>query len=99
MRYLVWLLRLVVFLVLLGFAVKNEQPAMLRFYFGYEWNTSLVVLLMFFFIAGTFTGILAMLSTVYRQRRELIALKRESHLEHKTEQTEEILPSAEQPSR
>ncbi|MEK7810872.1 MAG: LapA family protein [Pseudomonadota bacterium] len=98
MRYLVWLLRLVVFLLLLGFAVKNGQPATLRFYFGYEWNTSLVVLLLFFFIAGTLTGILAMLGTVYRQRRESIALKRESRLQDQTEQTEEILPSPDQPS-
>lgn len=98
MRYLVWLLRLVVFLLLLGFAVKNDQPATLRFYFGYEWNTSLVVLLLCFFSAGAVTGILAMLGTVYRQRRASIALKRGAHLQDQTQHTQEILPSPDQPS-
>ena len=48
MRYLVWLLRAVMFLVLLGFAVKNDQPVVLRYFFGYEWQASLVVILLLF---------------------------------------------------
>lgn len=98
MRYLAWMLRLAVFLVLLGFAVKNDQPATLRFYFGYEWDTSLVVLLLFFLFAGTLIGILAMLGTVFRQRRELIALGREPQLKQQLDQTHELPLSSEQSS-
>ncbi len=49
MRYLIWSLRAVLFLLLLGFAVKNDQPVVLRYFFGYEWQTSLVVVLLCFF--------------------------------------------------
>ena len=48
MRYLVWLLRIVLFLILLGFAVKNDQPVVLRYFLGYEWQASLVVILLLF---------------------------------------------------
>lgn len=43
MSYLGWLLRAVLFVMLFGFAVKNDQPVTLRYFFGYEWQTSLVM--------------------------------------------------------
>jgi uncharacterized integral membrane protein len=92
------MLRLAVFLVLLGFAVKNDQPATLRFYFGYEWNSSLVVLLLFFLFAGTLIGILAMLGTVFRQRRELVALGRELQLKQQSDQPRVLPLSSDQSS-
>jgi uncharacterized integral membrane protein len=33
MRYLNWLLRTLLFIALLGFAVKNDQPVTLRYFF------------------------------------------------------------------
>lgn len=83
MRYLVWLLRAVMFLVLLGFAVKNDQPVVLRYFFGYEWQASLVVVLLLFFAVGMGMGVLAVLGNVFRQRREIAALKRELRLKNK----------------
>jgi len=83
MRYLVWLLRAVIFLVLLGFAVKNDQPVVLRYFFGYEWQASLVVILLLFFAVGMGIGVLAVLGNVFRQRREIAALKRELRLKSK----------------
>ena len=83
MRYLVWLLRAVLFLVLLGFAVKNDQPVVLRYFFGYEWQASLVVVLLLFFAAGVGIGILAVLGNIFRQRREISILKRELRLKNK----------------
>lgn len=83
MRYLVWLLRAVMFLVLLGFAVKNDQPVVLRYFFGYEWQASLVVILLLFFAVGMGMGVLAVLSNIFRQRREIAALKRELRLKNK----------------
>jgi uncharacterized integral membrane protein len=82
MRYLVWIFRAVLFLVLLGFAVKNDQPVVLRYFFGYEWQASLVVILLLFFTVGVCTGILAVLGNVFRQRREISALKRELRLKN-----------------
>ena len=83
MRYLTWLLRAVLFLVLLGFAVKNDQPVILRYFFGYEWQASLVVVLLLFFSVGVGVGILAVLGNIFRQRREITALKRELRLKSK----------------
>jgi uncharacterized integral membrane protein len=77
MRYLVWLLRAVMFVMLLGFAVKNDQPVVLRYFFDFEWQASLVVILLIFFAAGMIIGVLAVLGNVFRQRREIAALKRE----------------------
>jgi uncharacterized integral membrane protein len=85
MRYLTWLFRAALFVILLGFAVKNDQPVTLRFFFGYEWNASLVVLLLCFFALGAGIGILAMMGAVFRQRRELAAVKRELDMKNKLE--------------
>ena len=83
MRYLVWPMRAVLFLLLLGFAVKNDQPVVLKYFFGYEWQTSLVVILLFFFTAGVLVGVLAMLGKMFSQRRELAALRRDKQIKNK----------------
>jgi lipopolysaccharide assembly protein A len=83
MRYLIWTLRAVLFLLLLGFAVKNDQPVVLRYFFGYEWQASLVVVLLSIFTLGAIIGLLAMLDSLFRQRRELAAVKRELQLKNK----------------
>lgn len=83
MRYLVWPMRAVMFILLLGFAVKNDQPVVLKYFFGFEWQTSLVVILLCFFSIGVLIGVLAMLGKVFLQRRELAALRREVQLKNK----------------
>ena len=83
MRYLVWPIRAVLFLLLLGFAVKNDQPVVLKYFFGYEWQTSLVVILLCFFTAGVLVGVLAMLGKLFRQRRDLTALRRDKLIKNK----------------
>jgi uncharacterized integral membrane protein len=86
MRYLIWSMRAALFLLLLGFAVKNDQPVTLRYFFSYEWQTSLVVVLLCFFTAGVVIGLLAMTGMLFRQRRELSAVKRELKLKNKLEE-------------
>ena len=85
MKYLIWLFRAFLFLLLLSFAVKNDQPVVLRYFFGYEWHASLVLVLLLFFAAGTAIGILAVLSNLLRQRKDLAALKNELRLKNKNE--------------
>jgi putative membrane protein len=77
MRYISWLFQMLVFIVLLGFALKNGQPVTLHYFFGYEWQSSLVIALLLFFTVGVALGILATLSIWFRQRREIARLKRE----------------------
>jgi lipopolysaccharide assembly protein A len=83
MRYLNWILRVVLFIALLGFAVKNDQPITLHYFFGYEWQSSLVLVLLIFFAAGMAVGVLAMLVNVLQQRREISVLKREIRVKDK----------------
>ena len=80
MRYLSWLLKIILFLLLFGFAVKNTETAVLRYYLGYEWQAPLVLILLVFFCAGAAVGIMASLGYVFRQRRKLSSLKRELRL-------------------
>ena len=70
-------------ILLLGLAVKNDQLVTLRYFFGYEWQTSLVVVLLCFFTIGVVVGLLAILSTLLRQRRALAEAQRELQLNHK----------------
>ena len=89
MRYLVWLLRAILFLLLLGFAVKNDQPVTLRYFLGYEWQVSLVVILLLFFAVGMGTGVLALMGNLFRQQREIAALKKELRLKNKLTEVSE----------
>jgi len=86
MKYLTWLLRGFLFLILLSFAVKNNQPVVLSYFFVYEWHTSLVLVLLLFFTAGVAVGVLAALSSLLRQRKELTVLKSELRLKNNSAQ-------------
>lgn len=77
MRYLNWVLRAIIFILLLGFAVKNDQPVILRYFFGYEWQSSLVVVLLTFFAGGAAVGVVSMLANALKQRREIARLRQE----------------------
>ncbi|MDX8380136.1 MAG: LapA family protein [Gallionella sp.] len=77
MRYINWFFQLLVFFVLLGFALKNDQIVTLHYFLGYEWQSALVVFLFLFFTFGAGLGVLATLGIWFRQRREISRLKRE----------------------
>jgi lipopolysaccharide assembly protein A len=86
MRYFNWIFRGVMFLALLGFAVKNDQLVTLRYFFDYEWHTSLVIVLLIFFTAGAVIGILAMFSNALQQRREIARLQNNAKTKSKLSQ-------------
>lgn len=77
MRYIYKLMAILLFLLVLGFALKNNAPVELRYYLGIAWRAPLSLILLISFFAGTLMGIAAFLSSFTRQRREIIALKRE----------------------
>jgi lipopolysaccharide assembly protein A len=78
MRIVTWAIRLAVFLLLAAFAAKNVEPVSLRFYFDLVLSAPLILVLLGFFAAGALFGVLALLGTVLRQRRELSLLKRDA---------------------
>ncbi len=77
MRFLGWILRGLLFLVLLGFALKNTEMVTVRLLLGGEWRAPLVLVLFIMTCAGAVLGVLACLSWVYRQRQRILALQRE----------------------
>jgi uncharacterized integral membrane protein len=78
MKLLIWLLRAVLFAVLLGFAVKNSGIVELHFFFGAAWPLPLVAVMLIFFSAGAAVGLSAALGIYLRQRRELARLRNEA---------------------
>ena len=77
MRIVTWTIRLVLFVLLAAFAAKNVEPVALRFYFDLSLQAPLIVLLLAFFAGGALFGVLALLGTLLRQRREISSFKRQ----------------------
>lgn len=77
MRYLGWAVKILIFVVVLGFALQNSQVVTLHYFLGYVWEGPLVVLLLAAFVLGALFGLLALLPTLFRLRRERIRLRRE----------------------
>ncbi|MFN3544429.1 MAG: lipopolysaccharide assembly LapA domain-containing protein [Thiobacillus sp.] len=69
-HYLGLAIKLVVFLLVLGFALKNSHSVVFYSYLGYIWQAPLIVMLGLAFVLGAATGLLALLPTVIRLRRE-----------------------------
>ena len=76
MRVFTWAVRLAVFVLLVAFAAKNVEPVTLRFNFDLVVQAPLILVLFGFFAAGALFGILALVPTLLRQRREVSLLKR-----------------------
>jgi uncharacterized integral membrane protein len=76
MKTLVWLLRIVIFLLLFGLAVKNSGSVELRFFLDLSWQWPLSLVLLATFVGGVVVGISAGFATMVRQRREIGRLRR-----------------------
>ena len=77
------LVKITVFLLLLGFAVKNMDGVTVRYFPGLEWQVPLAFALLVMFAIGILAGILTNLAVIARQRRELLVLKRELHAQRR----------------
>jgi uncharacterized integral membrane protein len=78
MRYLVWLLRLVIFIIVLLFALKNTAPVDVGFFADQVLHqVPLIVVMLVAFVLGVVFGLLVAFSAVLRRRREINRLRRE----------------------
>ncbi|MFO1199462.1 MAG: LapA family protein [Burkholderiaceae bacterium] len=91
MRILAWIFRFLLFLAALGFALSNTDKAELRFFglnilFGQDlvWRAPLVIFLLVFFAGGVALGVLGVVPTLFRQRREIGRLRREARVAAKS---------------
>jgi lipopolysaccharide assembly protein A len=76
MTYLGWIFKFALFVLVLIFALRNTDLVTVRYYFGGEWQTPLVFALLVAFCIGVTVGLMATLTQLVRQRREIAALKR-----------------------
>lgn len=77
MRYVLRVLWFALFLLALGFALKNSDTVAVNYYLGYQWQAPLVLVMLACFAAGAAAGVAASLSFIFRQKRDILALKRE----------------------
>jgi uncharacterized integral membrane protein len=77
MRTVVWILRLLVFVVILGFAVKNTDTVLVHFFLDTQWEAPLVFVMLVVFVIGAAAGIAASFGYLIRQRRELLQLRKQ----------------------
>lgn len=94
MRYLVWILRLLVFVVILMFALKNTGPVDVSFFGDYViTGVPLIVVMLIMLVLGTVLGWFITLPSLLKHRREIARLKREkTQLEDKLERA--VTPAA-----
>lgn len=77
MKYLLWILRLLVFVILLGFAIKNTDPVTVNFYLGTQWQAPVAFVLLVAFALGAVGGVLASLGVIFRRHREIASLRKQ----------------------
>ena len=70
LNYLGWLAKLAVFVLVLGFALKNTHLVSVVSYLGYSWQLPLIVMLLLAFLLGALIGLLALLPYLFRLRRQ-----------------------------
>ncbi|MDY7579898.1 LapA family protein [Herbaspirillum sp. RTI4] len=70
MKIITRLLAAIFFIIFFSFALKNTQEITLHFFLGYQRSDPLVLVLLVCFVGGVILGVLAMIPTVLRHRRE-----------------------------
>ena len=92
MQYLRWILWVLLFVLLFGFALKNTDPVVVRYFLGWEWHPPLALALFVFFAGGAVFGVLAGMAALHRQRRELVQLRRERRARQAASHTPDAQP-------
>lgn|SRR5690606_2760941 len=78
MRFVIWAVRLVVFVLVLLFALKNTEPVDVGFYADYVIReVPLIVVMLVAFVLGAVFALLVVLPGSMRRRRESARLRRE----------------------
>ena len=76
MRHVIWILKFLLFVLMLTFAVKNTETVTVRYFLGWEWESPLIFVLLIAFCAGIALGLAAGLGQMIKLRREIATLNR-----------------------
>jgi uncharacterized integral membrane protein len=77
MKFIVWLIRIVIFVAVLVLALANLQDGSLNLLAGYTWTAPMILIGLAFFVVGALAGLLAAIPGWVRRGREVSRLKRE----------------------
>ena len=69
MKYLLWLLKAVIFLTLFAFALNNQRDVVVHLFFGTQWTAPLVLVVLLAFSAGVIIGIVGMVPRWWKHRK------------------------------
>ncbi|OGA99360.1 MAG: hypothetical protein A3E25_19875 [Burkholderiales bacterium RIFCSPHIGHO2_12_FULL_69_20] len=69
MRVILWAFRVFIFFTLFAFALNNEQPVVVHWFFGALWKAPMVIVVLAAFAGGAAIGVLAMVPSWWRHRR------------------------------
>lgn len=69
MRLIIWTLKALVFFTLFAFALNNQHPASVKWFFGVEWQAPMVFVVVAAFVAGCAFGVVAMVPGRWRARQ------------------------------
>jgi uncharacterized integral membrane protein len=91
MKLIVWLVRALVFVLLLILALANTQSATLNFLAGYAWQAPLILIGLAFFGVGLVAGLVSALPAMVRLKLENGRLRRDLR------NAREVLPTVSEP--
>ena len=69
LRLLQWLLKAAVFFTLFAFALNNQHEASVHFFFGTQWRSPMVLVVLAAFTLGIVVGVLGMVPRWWRHRQ------------------------------
>ncbi|SAL54446.1 membrane protein [Caballeronia turbans] len=92
MKFIVWLIRVLVFVLLLVLALANTQSVTLNFLAGYAWTAPLILIGLAFFVVGLLAGLVSAVPATVRLRMENGRLKRELRVARETPVVKEEPP-------
>jgi putative membrane protein len=91
--YVSWVLKFAIFLALVGFVFANSQTVKLTYWFAYNLEAPLVLIMVAFFAVGIVVGLLASLASIFRLRRQVQSLKKEVKLQAAAVQASVAVPA------
>ena len=75
LKLLQWTLSAAVFFTLFAFALNNQHEAKVYFFFGTQWRSPMVLIVLIAFALGMVVGVLGMVPRWWRQRQAAKAVQ------------------------
>jgi len=75
LKLLQWTLNAAVFFTLFAFALNNQHEAKVYFFFGTQWRSPMVLIVLIAFALGMVVGVLGMVPRWWRQRQAAKAIQ------------------------